>query len=105
MQSDVLLLVFEGELDLSRQVEFENKLRTAYDHPKVIIDLSRVTYVDSSFLSTLVVMRSKRRANGFAPAHLVGANEMLQRVLGIAGLDELWPMCDTLDEAMRKLQQ
>lgn len=101
---DVRIVSLEGEWDLSRGNELRRTLDRAVDHPHVILDMSNVTYIDSSCIGMLVRMRTQRVAKGYCPSRLVIASANVRRVLGLTGLHALWNMYETLDEALADLK-
>jgi len=82
-----------GEMDLSaREMIDDALLRAQQGSADVIVDVSKVTYIDSTGINTLL------RAHHRAPEgqfHVVGATGAVRRVLDITGLAEL-----LLDESL-----
>jgi anti-anti-sigma factor len=76
-----------GEMELSAKEMIDDALeRTQQGSADVIIDLSKVTYIDSICVNTLI------RAHNRVPdgqLHLVGATGAVRRVFEITGLAEL----------------
>lgn len=83
------LIKLEGEYDIWRQQELQAALATIDGSARV--DLSRVTYGDSSFLQEFV--RLKKRLDG-ATVTLAGANQNVRRLLTIAGFDKIFEIVD-----------
>lgn len=96
-----LILRLEGEWDIYRREELSDQLRPAYTHPNVIVDLSRVEYMDSTGLSAFVRMRNTRKAAGFAPSRFVIVSPNVRRIFELTGLDNVWPIYDSLEAALR----
>jgi anti-anti-sigma factor len=70
----------------------------------VILDLSRVQYIDTTCLSVLIRLRKDRVAKGYRPTLLVVPSAQILRVLEITRLDSLWPIYPTLAEARAALE-
>jgi anti-anti-sigma factor len=67
----------------------------------VIVDLSEVTFLDSTGLSALVGSWKRfTSANDGAELRLVVARPLIQRVLEVTGLDKVFSSFPTLEEAL-----
>jgi anti-sigma B factor antagonist len=94
------VVAFEGDVDLdsspaARKVLLECvKLRRS-----IVVDMSEVSYIDSSGVASLVEsLQAARKAGlGFA---LVTVSESAMRVLQLARLDQVFPIHASLDEAL-----
>lgn len=80
-------VILEGEWDLSRKDELTALLATLTRDEPATIDLSGVTYLDSTALNALVMLRLK--FNGL-PVTLVGPNKSVRRVLKIVNFDKIF---------------
>jgi anti-sigma B factor antagonist len=89
-----------GELDLyNAQLLREKLFATAADGPeRLVVDLSGVTFVDSTALGVLIETRT-RVANRSAFL-LAGPGLEIRRALEISGLDRHFAVHSTLDEAL-----
>ncbi|MFN7552893.1 MAG: STAS domain-containing protein [Pseudomonadota bacterium] len=98
---DGLLLVrVAGEVDLSWSQSIRKAVLDALSRaPAVGVDLSRVTYIDSSGIAALVEGFQTARGKGQRFA-LVAASPQVRAVLQLARLDRVFPMVDTA-EAVR----
>lgn len=86
-----VVAVVRGEIDMLTAPVLGAELDDATDrHPEtLVIDMSGVTFLDSSGCHILV--RARHRADGAnVPLELVGLNGSCQRVLEISGLAELF---------------
>jgi anti-anti-sigma factor len=96
-----LVLIFEkSEWDIAGREDFAKLLEPAYSHSNVILDLSPVTYIDSSCLGELAKMRTERAKRNFPPARLVVVSPHVRRVFKIVQFDRIWPLYDSLDAAL-----
>ena len=95
------VLPLEGEIDLHVSPEVAELLRTvAAERPKeVIVDLTKVTYLDSSGLAVLIEgMQNVQEYGGrFAVA---GVQESVKHIFDIARLDQVFHIYPTVDEAL-----
>jgi anti-anti-sigma factor len=96
-----LIVSLDGELDIAQRDALDWKLKPAQFADPVILDLSNVSYIDSTALSAFVRLRKARIDKGYDPEVLVVANMNVRKVLALTQLDSLWEIYDTLDEALR----
>ncbi len=91
----------EPEWDIAETEKLRKILAPAAVEPHVVLDLTGVTFMDSSALSVMVRLYQQRVIDrGFAPSHLVVSSYGVRRVLELAGFQKLWPLHDSLDEAL-----
>lgn len=93
----VSILVVDGEIDLSNADELEQGLRAAAGAQRLIVDLTLCTYIDSSGLNALV---RATHGSGHQGAVAVVARPETRRILEIAGLEELFEVYASRDEAL-----
>ncbi|MEY2555194.1 MAG: anti-sigma factor antagonist [Verrucomicrobiota bacterium] len=95
------VLPLEGEIDLHVSPEVAESLRamTAKKPKRVIVDLTKVTYLDSSGLAVLIEgMQNVREYGGkFA---IAGMQEIVKHIFDIARLDQVFQIFPTVDEAL-----
>jgi anti-sigma B factor antagonist len=95
------IVVLKGDVDLeSSPAAREVLLKSVDGAGKVLVDLSSVTYIDSSGVASLVeaLQAAKRNGGRFA---LVAASDPTRRVLELARLDKVFTMYTTVDEGMK----
>jgi anti-anti-sigma factor len=79
-----------GEIDLNTAPTLERSLRTAIDASTgndLVIDLSKVAFMDARGLTVLVRIRQYALATGHPPVKLAAPTYQVWRILRIAGLD------------------
>jgi anti-anti-sigma factor len=82
-----------GELDLSTSPKFGNALQRELDGGRsVVVDLSRVTFIDSTALNTLVGALRSCESNGGSLAVSPRLPPQVSRVFEITGLDGVLPI-------------
>lgn len=89
-----------GDVDLSRSPVLRNAIRSALnDKPdKLIVELSGVSYMDSSGVATLVeAMQITRKIQ--AKLVLCNLTDRVQSIFEIARLDQVFTITDDLDSA------
>jgi anti-anti-sigma factor len=88
-----LRMLVRGELDLSTSPELGQALQQAIgDGKSVVLDLSEVTFIDSTGLNTLFRALSACEANGGALAVSPNLPAQVLRVFEITGLDGVLPI-------------
>jgi anti-sigma B factor antagonist len=88
-------LRLEGELDLACKETFEQQLIdvTAQRPAGVIVDLSRLEFVDSSGLRMLAEAESTCRESGIEYGVIAGSGQA-RRLFDLTGMDEVLPVVD-----------
>ena len=95
----------EPEWDISTAGKLRERLASASRESSVVIDLSNVTYIDSSCLSILMAMYQERVIKKhFAAAHLAAPPYAVRRLFQITGFDALWPVHERIEDAMKAAQ-
>lgn len=85
------LVAVSGEIDLTVRDELQNTLTATIDEAgvtKVVVDLSRVTFMDSTGLHILLTARQRAHSAGVG-FRVVGATGLVHRVLAVTGVLEL----------------
>jgi anti-sigma B factor antagonist len=89
----------EGELDLATAPRLKWMLIDALEagHEELVIDLSLTTFMDSTALGVLVGVN---RSLGDARMAIVCAQSTVLRIFEFSGLDGMFVICSTVDEAL-----
>jgi anti-anti-sigma factor len=86
-------VVLEGDLDMPRRTELLAALPDPRALKHAVINLARVTYIDSFMLGVLVQFRANFAAAGNAPSNLmlvVPRGGILERTFELTGLNKLF---------------
>jgi anti-anti-sigma factor len=88
-----VVLIVSGEIDLLSAPEFEAALLAA-DHTEsaLVVDLSGISYLDSTGLRVLMVFNQKRGAG--RQVHVRAASEQVRKVMALTGLDTSTTIAD-----------
>ena len=82
-----------GELDLASAPRLREALRASADAAReVLLDLSAVTFIDSSGLSLLVAVDAESRADGFGFGLVAGP--VVRRLVELCDLQDTLPLRD-----------
>ena len=89
-----------GEVELHSANQLRDELLRAGEtpHPCVVVDLSRVTFIDSTGLGVLVGALKRVREKG--ALSLVCPQRQVRRVFEITGLTKVFPIYDRLEDAV-----
>jgi anti-sigma B factor antagonist len=95
------VLSVRGEIDVSTAPELRDRLLgVAQDgYSTVVVDLSEVTFLDSTALGVLVSGLKRFRSAG-GDLRLVVTGRNVTKVLEITGLVEVFPIFDSVSEAV-----
>ena len=99
-KGDATIVALVGDVDLaSSPIAREVLLKCVASRRSVVVDLSRVTYIDSSGVASLVesFQRARKAGSRFA---LAAASEATLRVLKLARLDKVFQLYATVDDGL-----
>jgi anti-sigma B factor antagonist len=100
---DALIVAFEGDVDLASSPEARKILLSCVDKGQpVLVDLSGVTYIDSSGIASLVESFQKVRKKG-GTFFLVSVSEAALRVLSLARLDKVFTIHPSVEDGLASL--
>jgi anti-anti-sigma factor len=94
-EGDVHTISLSGELDLATAAEVQRELERveATDAESIVLDLSELTFMDSTGVRLLVTAHARARADSNRLALLRGGRAV-QRILQLSGVDTLLPFAD-----------
>lgn len=95
---EIAVAAFAGEIDFTAREEFREKLAILADAEGAIVDLTAVSYMDSSALAEILLLQ-RGRAHARKAAMSVVVNPRIRRLFEIAGLQNVLMLAATLDEA------
>lgn len=94
-----------GEIDLHYSPKARAQILMHLDcDQSVLVDLSGVSYIDSSGVASLVEGYQQARKKGLEFA-LIGVSQAAMQVLQLARLDRVFPIGDTVASFMRQKEQ
>ena len=102
LDADVLLVTVEGEVDMSTAPRLLDGLNAVSEVVRlVIIDLTHVTFLDSSGLNTLVRAQRQLAPRGIALRIVSPSDRVVRRVFEIAHLEDELTLVETVVDARR----
>lgn len=100
--SQKVLLVLRGEYDIAAREALREAFAATVDAQRLVLDMSAVTYIDSSVIEELVTLHASRASAGLEPEILVLANANLMRILEVLDLTRHFRIYASLDEALER---
>ena len=101
-QNGVTVIQVNGEININTSPDLK-KLFEKQTVKKVLVNLEKVTYIDSSGLATLVDMLKKTKSQGGVLC-LAGMPDKIKSLFEITKLDKLFSIFQTQDEALTKIR-
>jgi anti-sigma B factor antagonist len=100
------VISLSGEVDLYTAPDFKQKLLEVIGQggKDVVVDFSNTTFIDSTTLGVLVGGVKRLRPNG-GQLSLICADRNITKIFEITGLDKVFPIYETRDEAMAQIGQ
>lgn len=96
------VVVLEGEVDIYSAPQFKEALLSGIDGgaANVVVDLARVTFIDSTSLGVLVSGAKRVRPHN-GRLDIVCTDENINRIFEITGLDRIFGIYPTREEALQ----
>lgn len=84
-------IALDGEYDLSRKDEVAELFKTLDGDGALVIDLTNVTYIDSTVLHELAALRLRWADRSIT---LEGVNQHIRRVFDVVNFDQIFEIVD-----------
>jgi anti-sigma B factor antagonist len=98
------VVAVRGEIDLFTAPELKSALSEAIEsgHTRIVVDLTDTTFLDSTALGVLIgaVKRLRSRDGRLT---IVNVDDNIAKTFEITGLDQIFPISSTRDEAVKAL--
>ena len=103
LESGISVIVMDGRLDASQAKEFKNQVNNLVDDGriKLIIDMARVDFVDSSGLGSLVGALKLVNNRG-GDIKIVSPRPEVRTIFELTRLHRIFDMFETLDIAVNQ---
>ncbi len=98
----VLVFQVNGEINISTSPELKKQFEKQ-PSKKIVVDLEKVSYIDSSGLATLVEILKKTRSAG-GSLGLAAMSDKVKSLFEITKLDKLFLIASSQDEAVGKVK-
>jgi anti-anti-sigma factor len=106
LDSEVRKITLEGTLDAPSAMVIEDEFNSSLIDKggKVIVDLSGIDYMSSYGLRMLLIgAKNLHSAGGIL--HLAAPNEHVMKVISVTGYDQMFPVHDTVGEALLAISE
>jgi anti-anti-sigma factor len=101
MKRSASVVAVTGELDVSTTAQWDEDVQAAARHsPAVVLDLSRVHFVDSAGVRTLFRWVKGAERRGVLVVVVAPHDGPLWRLLDILDLESVAPICDSREDAL-----
>ncbi len=94
----VAVFQVSGEINISTSPDFKKQFEKQTSK-KIVVDLEKVNYIDSSGLATLVELLKRTKSQG-GMLGLAGMSDKVRSLFEITKLDKLFLLFKTQDEAL-----
>jgi anti-sigma B factor antagonist len=103
---DAFVISLSGEVDLYTAPEFKQQLLEAIGQgaKEVVVDFTDTTFIDSTTLGVLVGGVKRLRPNG-GRLSLVCSDRNITKIFEITGLNKVFPIYPSRDEAVESIGQ
>jgi anti-sigma B factor antagonist len=104
LTGSLAVIALSGEVDIYTAPQFKEHMRELLDAgvTDLVVDLTQVGFIDSTALGVLI--GGVRRVNSVGGAMaLVVVTRPVQRILSITGLDRVFSLYDTREDALQSL--
>ena len=101
-QEGVVIYQVNGEINISTSPDLKKQYEKQ-PAKKLVIDMEKVSYIDSSGLATLVEMLKKTKAQG-GSLGLSGLSEKVKSLFEITKLDKLFSIFSNQQEAVQRVK-
>ena len=98
----VFVFQVNGEINISTSPELKKQFEKQ-PSKKIVVNLEKVNYIDSSGLATLVDILKKTKMQG-GSLGLAGMSDKVKSLFEITKLDKLFQVFRTQDEAINKVK-
>ena len=98
----VVVFQVDGEINISTSPDLKKQFEKK-PSKNIVVDLEKVSYIDSSGLATLVEILKKTKTQG-GSLGLAGLSDKVKSLFEITKLDKLFSISRSQDEAIRRIQ-
>ena len=93
------VVVFAGEYDLANKDGLRRTLRCLEKSDNLVLDLTEVTFIDSTFVSELILLEKAREAKNFARVTIVAPSEsVVRRVFDAVGITPILTLLESYND-------
>jgi anti-anti-sigma regulatory factor len=97
---ETVVVIFAGEYDIACKREMRAELEKLVSVQNVVLDFSRVTFIDSTVIAELIRMHRLRAENLFERETMVVSTWSLRKMFDLLQLNKVFRRVETLDEGV-----
>ena len=98
------VLSVEGEIDCCNVDMFRTAAESVAGSQAIVLDFERADYVDSAVLNVVIGLAKRQHELRRYLLIVAPRTTHIRRIFNITGIDELVPVSDSLDEALKPLR-
>ncbi|MDD4146286.1 MAG: anti-sigma factor antagonist [Clostridia bacterium] len=106
-KKNTLIIRVRGDFDLVSVHEFREKIDQSLEETmsqNLLLDLSEITFIDSSGIGVILGRYRKVKAN-HGQMVICGTQPAIEKIFKVSGIISLMPICSTEKEAWKLLEQ
>lgn len=104
MDDRLVVLRLTGEWDIYRAAELNDLIAPLKDARRLLVDLTACAFLDCTVLGALARLRNYRHACGLPAGRIAVNSAFLRKVFHLVGFTGMWPIFETVDEAVRSFE-
>lgn len=94
------VVVFAGEYDVANKQGIRRTLQRLETSDDLVLDLTEVTFVDSTFITELILLEKARQAKNFPRVTIVTPDgSIVRRVFDVVGIASMFTLVDSYSDA------
>lgn len=98
MDQQYVILTLSGEYDIASRSALKAELEAVRDSKCLVVDLSGVTFLDSSCIGELIGLHGARVSAGYPRLTVVQNELIVRRLFELLGLDQVFHTVDSVDD-------
>lgn len=92
------VVVFAGEYDLANKERVRRTMRRLASSDNLALDLTKVTYIDSTFIAELIILETARQERNLSRLTVVApAESVVRRLFEVAGMTSILRLVESYD--------
>lgn len=92
------VVVFAGEYDLADKRGLRRAMRRLDASDDLVLDMTEVTYIDSTFIAELIILEKARRAKKFGHLKVITpAKSIVRRIFEVTGMITVLEVVESYD--------
>lgn len=104
LKNNILVIQLTGEVDLYHAPKIKDVVleKIKEGHDNIIIDLEKVTYIDSTGIGSLIFSRTTINKNG-GNLILINIKDSVKKIFELTKLNSFFKICEDVDHALSSI--